>query len=731
MPVHPAPRDLAGGRVRADRRAQTSDAVLPALTAAAVLLALFGVLRLLVAPPQELLVAVVLLVTAAVIGGVRLACLRPRTRAWVGRHADEVALGACLLASTTSFAELVVTGRPATAGGLMVFLLATGAILNHRRYSLVVTLVCLVQWLAVATAHGLRDEWAAMTALVVCAAVLARVLNALRCRAADRLATAEAAVVAAAVTDELSGLANRRGLLAAGTAVVRAADRASPVSCLYLDIDGLKATNDRFGHDRGDDLVRATAAALRSRLRPGDVAARLGGDEFALLLPGTSAAEAAGLAERLQADLLGQGVTASTGCSVGTGESSVAELLDAADAAMYAGRHVRRAVPSPRGPTSADPAAPEPTAAPPDLPAALPATGPDGSPRPGPVPPPAWVEPPASRTDAAALTRVGVWLHLALVPVHLLLPDAPRGPATAALSLAVAAVLAVLHRLAASRRTRRWSPRRAEVLTALTVLLVCAEVLLYARLVAEPWATLPVVLAVAAAGGILASRGLAVLVCSLTLAGWATLALAQPGTWTWSGSSVLSSVLVALLLHVTHQRTLDRLTAAQARVRQVSLTDELTGLPNRRGFQTRARPLVEVTSRRGGHLSLLYLDLDGLKQVIDARGHAAGDDLIMATADVLERSSGPTDVCARLGGDEFAVLLHDCPVAEVGDRVRWLQDALASAQVRASVGAAHLPEDATTLDGLLRHADQAMLRAKQAGRAGQPGRAQILGGRSS
>ncbi|MGJ7441633.1 diguanylate cyclase domain-containing protein [Aquipuribacter sp. MA13-6] len=736
----PPPR-RGGERVEADRRAQTADAILPALTAAASVLLLMAGLRLVLAPPEELLVALVMAGTGAVLGAVRLACAHSGVRGAVRRCADEVGLAACLLASVPAFTELMVTGSPTAAGGLVVFLLATGALLNDRRYSLLVTLVCLAQWLAVAAAHGLQQEWAPLTVLVLCAAVLARVLNALRCRAADQLATAEVAILEAAVTDDLTGLANRRGLLAAGAPLLLAADRDAPLACLYLDVDGLKATNDRFGHAAGDELVRATAQALLTVLRPGDVRARLGGDEFAALLPATTTAEAEALAGRLRVDLLRRGVQASAGVAGTEGSGTVEALLDAADGAMYAVKQDRRALPRPRtaeptpagaAPVAAPLVGPHAAAAPPAAPHAAPLV-PTPAERHGTARPRRrWTDPAAaSRADVRDLTRAGTWLHLAVAPIHLLLLDATAGPVMAAVSTVVAVGMASLHVLTVVPRLRGWSGRHADLLMCVAMLLLGGETVLYGHVVAQPWASLTVVLAVVAAGGTLVPRGHMALTCLLALAGWTTILLVQPGTWTWSGYPVLVSVAVAVLLHVTHHRTVDRLTAAQARVRLAALTDELTGLRNRRGFEADGRPVVEVSLRRGEHVSMLYLDLDGLKEINDVQGHAAGDRLIVTAARVLRRGVGPEDLCARLGGDEFTVLLHGCPPTEVPGRVRWLQSALAVEQVHASIGVAHLPRDGTSLDGLVQHADQVMLQVKQARRAARPDGAQILGGRSS
>lgn len=91
-------------------------------------------------------------------------------------------------------------------------------------------------------------------------------------------------------------------------------------------------------------------------------------------------------------------------------------------------------------------------------------------------------------------------------------------------------------------------------------------------------------------------------------------------------------------------------------VRQLSLTDELTGLYNRRGFLLLAERELESARRRQGRSLLLYADLDYLKQANDRFGHAAGDRMLIDAAQVLKSLFRSTDVVCRLGGDEFVVL---------------------------------------------------------------------------
>lgn len=95
---------------------------------------------------------------------------------------------------------------------------------------------------------------------------------------------------------------------------------------------------------------------------------------------------------------------------------------------------------------------------------------------------------------------------------------------------------------------------------------------------------------------------------------------------------------------------------AEAEVRQLSLTDELTELNNRRGFYLLGEPALDMAWRNGAIAWLIFIDLDGLKQINDRWGHEAGDGAIAAVGHLLRETFRASDVVARLGGDEFVVL---------------------------------------------------------------------------
>jgi diguanylate cyclase (GGDEF)-like protein len=155
-----------------------------------------------------------------------------------------------------------------------------------------------------------------------------------------------------------------------------------------------------------------------------------------------------------------------------------------------------------------------------------------------------------------------------------------------------------------------------------------------------------------------------------------------------------------------------------ARVAFLAYHDTLTELPNRRMFAEKLGQAVE-----SGRCAVLCIDLDGFKPVNDTFGHAAGDALLRAVAKRLKRHIRAGDMLARLGGDEFAIILS-CNASEAESIAARVTQAVslpfnldgAIARIGASVGIALAPDDADTADGVMRHADLALYRAKETGR---------------
>lgn len=156
-----------------------------------------------------------------------------------------------------------------------------------------------------------------------------------------------------ACIDGLTGLNNRRHFLAlAETEWSRFQRYGRPLSLLMIDIDLFKSVNDTYGHDAGDEVLKAVTEILRKHMRASDIAGRLSGEEFAILLPETTLDRAGAAAERLRhlvaesviaVEGRGIAVTVSIGASVGRPEmSGFDELLKEADIALYDAKYSGR-----------------------------------------------------------------------------------------------------------------------------------------------------------------------------------------------------------------------------------------------------------------------------------------------------------------------------------------------------------------------------------------------------
>ena len=104
------------------------------------------------------------------------------------------------------------------------------------------------------------------------------------------------------------------------------------------------------------------------------------------------------------------------------------------------------------------------------------------------------------------------------------------------------------------------------------------------------------------------------------------------------------------------EMALVELNKAQESLRNLSLTDELTGLYNRRGYFTLAEQHIKTSLRTGNEISLIYTDMDGLKNINDTFGHEEGSEAIKQVANILQQTFRASDIIARIGGDEFVIL---------------------------------------------------------------------------
>jgi diguanylate cyclase (GGDEF)-like protein len=185
-------------------------------------------------------------------------------------------------------------------------------------------------------------------------------------------------------------------------------------------------------------------------------------------------------------------------------------------------------------------------------------------------------------------------------------------------------------------------------------------------------------------------------------------------------SVAIALAAAAVLSALTRLLFTFREVARLAEHRELALTDELTGLGNRRALYRRT-PEALAEAAAGSTVALLLLDLDGFKEVNDSLGHQAGDALLRDVARrLLEVAGGPDSTVARLGGDEFAVVRTGVANVEAQVLAEELRDALlqpytvegVQVRARASVGISVLPVASAELSTLLRQADVAMYHAK-------------------
>ncbi len=192
---------------------------------------------------------------------------------------------------------------------------------------------------------------------------------------------------------------------------------------------------------------------------------------------------------------------------------------------------------------------------------------------------------------------------------------------------------------------------------------------------------------------------------------------------------VTAATLILLLLWHTRRLVLQRqafedaLHAEKDRLAWQASHDWLTGLANRRAFESRLQSALD--NARDGSLGLILLDLDQFKSVNDSCGHLAGDRLLCQVSRLLQQDRRPHDLVARLGGDEFGLILPQCSAfdaVDIAERLRKSLELFSFAwddrcfAVTASIGVACIPDGNTTLEQAMRTADAACYRAKEKGR---------------
>ena len=178
-------------------------------------------------------------------------------------------------------------------------------------------------------------------------------------------------------------------------------------------------------------------------------------------------------------------------------------------------------------------------------------------------------------------------------------------------------------------------------------------------------------------------------------------------------------VVLGTVQDITQRRATER------RIRQLAYSDKLTGLASRAYFYKHLDDVIKAARRRDEHFALVYLDLDGFKDVNDSMGHDVGDELLKVIGQRLQGILRGTDFVARLSGDEFCILVDNVndqyAAADVANRC--LQEInqpvilkKRELRPRCSIGIAHFPADGEDMQTLLKAADSAMYAAKAEGK---------------
>lgn len=155
---------------------------------------------------------------------------------------------------------------------------------------------------------------------------------------------------------------------------------------------------------------------------------------------------------------------------------------------------------------------------------------------------------------------------------------------------------------------------------------------------------------------------------------------------------------------------------------RLAITDDLTGLYNRRHFLERLRSEIDRAQRYGTHFSLAMIDIDHFKEINDSHGHALGDRVLADMGNLLRKYARCSDLAARYGGEEFVVLMPMTNPERAMMAAERFRTTISDhtfprrKKLTASIGFASYPEDGTTSQEILKKADRALYEAKRSGR---------------
>jgi diguanylate cyclase (GGDEF)-like protein len=517
-----------------------------------------------------------------------------------------------------------------------------------------------------------------------------------------RLSTATAdrlfALRTLSLTDELTGVLNRRGLAAGFGRLMRSARRDASVGLLIVDIDHFKWFNDEYGHAAGDEVLRRVCQVLKATAGPGNLVARIGGEELAALVVGR--AEPVALAFREALASVRPTVTASIGIIDVPLDAAVApgalwQMLDAADRALYEAKNTGRDRIC-RGELDSSAVVEQPVSRAPAE-AAVPAEGIVATLAP-------------SRLPGWALACYGVLGLLSVFGRRSVALDRPLDWVylVAALACLIVGIVVIgtAPRLGQFRLLA--GVLGVDIVVALSVLDLTYPA---GRLIALlPLLLTGLMVAQNASRAVLVGHHVIIVVVCL-------LAFETPVTpLTVVAVCMHAAVLIGSAELIFHLRS--RHDEAASELHRWSVTDPLTGLANRRGLE-----LAFARMPRTHNITVLALDVDDFKAVNDRHGHSIGDDALIRLAATLRTVTGPETVVGRTGGDEFVVLAPSTHAGQLASTVTTAAGLL-PVPLSVSVGSTVVaPYHRSSLWQFIAAADAGLTRAKQARRATLSGRA--------
>lgn len=268
-------------------------------------------------------------------------------------NAHQVGATLLVVAALGLSVSMVATGSLVQTLYMELVLVCAGAVLLRPGWFAAALAALWMLWMGVAALLSGTTDPAGYLLAMLGATVVAVVINTMRTESLRALGSALQIAEEESVRDELTGLLNRRGMMEVGLELIAVAKRSrEPLSCTFIDVDGLKRVNDNFGHDSGDELIVEVADSLDSVFRQADVVARWGGDEFVVLAMGSGPRVED--VERRLVDRLRDTEVARSGRwtpAVSAGrvvhmpwqEESLDDLLERADKEMYRRRRIKHA----------------------------------------------------------------------------------------------------------------------------------------------------------------------------------------------------------------------------------------------------------------------------------------------------------------------------------------------------------------------------------------------------